>query len=54
MKAPKKLDPISIRLDQPLKEALEDLAKTDERPLSQYVTRVLRQHVADQKPRKRA
>jgi len=41
----KKLEPISIRLDPDVKEAIQALAKDDERSLSSYINRVLRQHV---------
>jgi predicted transcriptional regulator len=45
MERRKKLDPISIRLDPDVKAALEELAKEDERSLSAYINRVLRQHI---------
>jgi predicted transcriptional regulator len=50
--------PFSIRLDPRTKAALEDLARADDRSLSAYVSRVLRQHVevaggADDVARKR-
>jgi hypothetical protein len=45
MQRSKKLDPISIRLEPDLKAALEGLAKDDDRSLSAYINRALRQHV---------
>ncbi|HXF55295.1 MAG TPA: ribbon-helix-helix protein, CopG family [Hyphomicrobiaceae bacterium] len=45
MERRKKLDPISIRLDPDVKAALEELAKEDERSLSSYINRALRQHI---------
>lgn len=42
--------PFSIRLDPRTKVALEDLARADERSLSAYVSRVLRQHVETTRP----
>jgi predicted transcriptional regulator len=41
----KKLEPISIRLDAELKAVLEELAGEDDRSLSSYINRALRQHV---------
>lgn len=43
--APKKLTPIAIRLDPDVRAGLEVLAKADDRTLSAYVHRVLKQHV---------
>jgi predicted transcriptional regulator len=40
-----KAHPISIRLDADVRSAIEALAKEDERSLSSYVNRALRQHV---------
>jgi predicted HicB family RNase H-like nuclease len=37
--------PMSIRLDPDVREALEELAKSDDRSVSSYINRVLRQHV---------
>jgi len=37
--------PTSLRLDPELKAALEKLAEADERSLSSYIARVLRDHV---------
>lgn len=45
MKREKKLNPISIRLEPDVKVRLERLAKADDRTLSAYINRVLRQHV---------
>jgi predicted transcriptional regulator len=45
----KKLEPISIRLDPDVKEAIQALARQDERSLSSYINRVLRQHADEAK-----
>jgi hypothetical protein len=37
--------PLSIRLEPEVRAAVEELAKADERSLSAYINRVLRQHV---------
>ena len=37
--------PMSIRLDPDVRAALEELAKSDDRSVSSYINRVLRQHV---------
>jgi predicted transcriptional regulator len=52
MKKAKKLSPISIRLDADVKAALESLAKSDDRSLSAYINRVLRDHVHSAKGKK--
>lgn len=39
------MSPISIRLEFDVKAALEELASADDRTLSAYINRVLRQHV---------
>lgn len=52
MKREKKLDPISIRLEADVKSRLEQLAKADDRTLSAYINRLLRQHVEDTAPSK--
>jgi predicted transcriptional regulator len=36
---------MSIRLDPDVRAALEELAKSDDRSVSSYINRVLRQHV---------
>ena len=41
----KLLEPMSIRLDPDVKAALEDFAEEEDRSLSSYVNRVLREHV---------
>ena len=41
----KKLEPMSIRLDPDVKSALQGFAEEEERSLSFYVNRVLRDHV---------
>jgi predicted transcriptional regulator len=41
----KKLEPMSIRLDPDVKAALQGFAEEEERSLSFYVNRVLRNHV---------
>ena len=41
----KKMDPLSIRLDPDVRKGIEALAKADERSLSAYINRVLRQHL---------
>lgn len=48
----KKLAPTSLRLDPDMKAALERLAADDDRSLSSYITRVLREHVARSAARK--
>jgi hypothetical protein len=42
----KLLEPMSIRLDPDVKAALEGFAEEEDRSLSSYVNRVLRDHVA--------
>lgn len=37
--------PISIRLEPDVRAAVEELAKADDRSVSSYINRVLRQHV---------
>jgi predicted transcriptional regulator len=49
----KKTASITVRTDDQLKADLEGLAAADERPLSAYVVKVLRAHVASVKGRKR-
>jgi predicted transcriptional regulator len=41
----KLLEPMSIRLDPDVKAALEGFAEEEDRSLSSYVNRVLRDHV---------
>jgi hypothetical protein len=41
----KKLGPISIRLDPDVKAALQELARADERTLSAFINRILRNYV---------
>ena len=41
----KKMMPTSIRLDPDVHAAVAELAKTDERSISSYINRVLRQHI---------
>jgi predicted transcriptional regulator len=41
----KKLGPVSIRLDADVRQGIEALAKADDRSLSAYINRVLRQHI---------
>jgi hypothetical protein len=41
----KLLEPMSIRLDPDVKAALEGFAEEEDRSLSSYVNRVLREHV---------
>jgi|EndMetStandDraft_5_1072996.scaffolds.fasta_scaffold269673_2 predicted transcriptional regulator len=53
MERSKKLDPISIRLDPDVKAALEELAKADDRSLSAYINRTLRQHIEETKRREK-
>jgi len=52
MRRRKLLNPISIRLDPDLKAALDALAKADDRSLSAYINRALREHVATVQPKK--
>lgn len=40
----KKLQPLSIRLDADVRRAIEKLARKDERSLSAYINRTLRDH----------
>lgn len=44
--ASKKTAMINIRVEEELKAELERLAAADERPLSSYVLKILRAHVA--------
>lgn len=48
----KKLEPMSIRLDPDVKAALQGFAEEEERSLSFYVNRVLRDHVEQIEARK--
>jgi predicted transcriptional regulator len=48
----KLLEPMSIRLDPDVKAALQGFAEEEERSLSFYVNRVLRQHVEQVEARK--
>jgi hypothetical protein len=48
----KKLEPISIRLDPDVKAAIEALAKADDRSISGYINRVLRQHIEAVSPKR--
>lgn len=43
---PKRLNVINIRLDDDLKAELKKLADEEDRPLANYLVRVLREHVA--------
>jgi predicted HicB family RNase H-like nuclease len=43
-KPAKKLEPLSVRLDPDVRKAIEALAKAEERSLSDYINRALRQH----------
>jgi predicted transcriptional regulator len=45
MRRSKKLEPMSIRLEPDVKAELQGLADADDRSLSAYINRVLRQHV---------
>jgi predicted transcriptional regulator len=51
MPTAKKLSPIAIRLDPDVRAGLDALAKADDRSLSAYVHRVLRQHVERERVR---
>ncbi len=46
--------PISLRIDPELKHELEELARREERPLSQVAVRALRAYVRAQKERRAA
>ena len=46
--------PISLRIDPELKRELEELARREERPLSQVAVRALRAYVKAQKERRTA
>lgn len=46
--------PISLRIDPELKRELEELARQEERPLSQVAVRALRAYVRTQKERRAA
>jgi hypothetical protein len=48
----KLLEPMSIRLDPDVKAALEGFAEDEDRSLSSYVNRVLRDHVEQVEARK--
>ena len=39
------MEPISIRLEAEVKEALQELAEADERSLSSFINRILRTYV---------
>ena len=43
----KKTESLSIRLDPDVREAIKRLAQEDDRSLSAYINRALRQHVED-------
>jgi predicted transcriptional regulator len=45
--------PLSIRLEPEVRAALEELAKEDDRSLSAYINRALRQHIEDKKQEKK-
>lgn len=49
MRAPKKNDSITVRIDPDLKAQLEARAVKDDRTLSAYVGRVLKQHLEGEK-----
>jgi predicted transcriptional regulator len=44
---------MSIRLDPDVREAIEELAELDERSVSSYINRALRQHVEDKRREKK-
>lgn len=46
------MPPTSIRLDEDVREGIEALAKADDRSLSSYINRVLREHLAARKGKK--
>lgn len=50
---PNKTAALSHRIDPQLKADLEDLARSDDRSLANYVQRILQQHVEAAKKRKR-
>jgi predicted transcriptional regulator len=50
----KLLEPMSIRLDPDVKAALERFAEEEDRSLSSYVNRILRDHVERTESRKPA
>jgi predicted HicB family RNase H-like nuclease len=45
----KKLDPLSVRLDQDVRENLERAAQAEGRSLSNYINEVLKQHFYDKR-----
>jgi hypothetical protein len=45
MQKEKKMPPTSIRLDPDVHDGIAALAKADERSISSYINRVLRQHI---------
>ena len=45
--------PMSIRLEPDVREAIEELAQTDDRSVSSYINRVLRQHVEEKRREKK-
>ena len=47
MKREKKLTVLSIRVDDTLAHAIKELALEDERPVSTYLERIIRQHAAE-------
>jgi predicted transcriptional regulator len=46
----KRLNVTNIRLDDDLKAELKKLAEAEDRPLANYIVRVLREHVEKKKP----
>lgn len=44
--------PFSLRLEPDVRDALEALAAKDDRSLSNYINKVLREHVAAQKKKR--
>ena len=48
----KKAANYTIRLDQEIREALQELAASEDRSLANYIERLLRQHVAEKRGRK--
>jgi predicted transcriptional regulator len=46
------MEPISIRLESDVKAPLQEMAETDDRSLSSFINRVLRQYVESARTKK--
>lgn len=50
----KKLQPISVRLEEDVREGIKALADADERSLGSYINRALREHINAKKAAEKA